>query len=64
MSEAGVYIARGVHELHQMVSNLAREGFRIVTVIDPQTGDYHIVAQKESQLVYLPPTRHTSDDAF
>lgn len=46
--EAGVYTARGIHELHQMVHNLAQEGFRIVTVIDTQNGDYHVVAQKET----------------
>lgn len=45
--EAGVYTARGIHELHQMVSNLAQEGFRIVTVIDTQNGDYHVVAQRD-----------------
>jgi hypothetical protein len=47
-NEAGVFTARGVHELHLMVSNLAREGFRIVTVIDTQNGDYHVVAQKDA----------------
>ena len=46
--EAGVYTARGIGELHQMVYNLAKEGFRIVTVIDTQNGDYHVVAQKEA----------------
>jgi len=46
-SEAGVFTARGVHELHLMVTNLAQEGFRIVTVIDTQNGDYHVVAQRE-----------------
>lgn len=44
--EAGVYTARGVHELHMMVSSLAAEGFQIVTVIDTQNGDYHVVAQR------------------
>lgn len=48
MSEAGVYTARGVHELHQMVVSLASQGFRIITVIDTQNGDYHVVAQKEA----------------
>ena len=47
MTEAGVYTARGVRELHMMVVSLAQEGFRIVTVIDTQNGDYHVVAQKE-----------------
>jgi len=47
-SEAGVYTARGVHELHMMVSSLAGEGFRIVTVIDTQNGDYHVVAQRDA----------------
>ena len=46
--EAGVFTARGIGELHQRVSNLANESFRIVTVIDTQNGDYHVVAQKES----------------
>ena len=46
--EAGVYTARGVHELHMMVSSLAGEGFRIVTVIDTQNGDYHVVAQRDA----------------
>lgn len=46
--EAGVYTARGIGELGQMVMNLAQQGFRIITVIDTQNGDYHIVAQKES----------------
>lgn len=45
--EAGVYSCRGIHELHQMVMNLSKEGFRIITVIDTQNGDYHVVAQKE-----------------
>lgn len=47
MSEAGVYTARGIYELGQMVCALAAEGFRIVTVIDTQNGDYHVVAQRE-----------------
>lgn len=47
-SEAGVYTARGIHELHMMVMSLAGEGFRIITVIDTQNGDYHVVAQKEN----------------
>lgn len=45
MTEAGVFTARGIHELHMMVSNLAKEGYRIITVIDTQNGDYHVVAQ-------------------
>lgn len=45
--EAGVFTARGIHELHMMVSSLASEGFRIITVLDTQNGDYHVVAQKE-----------------
>lgn len=45
--EAGVYTARGIGDLSGMVANLAAEGFRIVTVIDTQNGDYHVVAQKE-----------------
>lgn len=47
MSNAGVFTARGIHELHMMISSLATEGFRIITVIDTQNGDYHVVAQKE-----------------
>ncbi len=46
MSEAGVFTARGIAELHQQVAELAAQGFRIVTVIDTQNGDYHVVAQK------------------
>ncbi len=46
-SEAGVYTVRGIGELHQMIHNLAQEGFRIITVIDTQNGDYHVVAQKD-----------------
>lgn len=48
MSEAGVYTARGIHDLHQLVASLAGQGFRIITVIDTQNGDYHVVAQKEN----------------
>lgn len=47
MSEAGLYTARGIGELGQMITNLAEQGFRIITVIDTQNGDYHVVAQKE-----------------
>ena len=50
MTEAGVYTARGIHELHQMVASLAFDGFRIITVIDTQNGDYHVVAQKDAKL--------------
>ena len=46
-SEAGVYTARGIHELHMQIMALAAEGFRIVSVIDTQNGDYHVVAQKD-----------------
>lgn len=49
MREAGVYTARGISDLSQMVVNLAREGFRIVNVIDTQNGDYHVVAQKDAR---------------
>ena len=48
MDEAGLYTARGVYELGQMVASLASEGFRIITVIDTQNGDYHVVAQREN----------------
>ncbi len=48
MSEAGLYTARGIYELEQMVASLASQGFRIITVIDTQNGDYHVVAQKEN----------------
>lgn len=47
MTEAGVYTARGIHELHMMVMSLATDGFRIITVIDTQNGDYHVVAQRD-----------------
>lgn len=47
MAEAGVYTARGIGELHQVVSDLASQGFRIIAVIDTQNGDYNVVAQKE-----------------
>ena len=47
MSDAGVYTARGISELHLMIISLAEQGFRIITVIDTQNGDYHVVAQKE-----------------
>ena len=49
MSEAGVYTARGISDLHGMIAALAAEGFRIITVIDTQNGDYHVVAQKEDR---------------
>lgn len=49
MSEAGVFTARGIADLHAMVLNLAEQGFRIVAVIDTQNGDYHVVAQKETR---------------
>lgn len=44
---AGVYTARGIHELGLMIASLAQQGFRIITVIDTQNGDYHVVAQKD-----------------
>ena len=47
--EAGVYTARGIGDLHQLVHNLAEQGFRIVAVIDTQNGDYHVVVQKEAR---------------
>lgn len=46
--EAGVYTARGIGELDQMVRNLASEDFRIITVIDTQNGYYHVVAQRDT----------------
>lgn len=46
--EAGVYTARGIGDLNLLVLNLAQQGFRIITVIDTQNGDYHVVAQKEA----------------
>ncbi len=49
MSEAGVYTARGIHELNMTVINLAQQGYRIITVIDTQNGDYHVVVQKETR---------------
>ena len=57
MSEAGVYAARGIGDLSSMVASLAQQGFRIVTVIDTQNGDYHVVAQKEHA-----PTIHGGND--
>ena len=45
-SEAGVYTARGIAYLNMMVIGLAEQGYRIITVIDTQNGDYHVVAQK------------------
>lgn len=45
--EAGVYPARGIGDLSMIVSNLSEDGFRIVSVIDTQNGDYQVVAQKE-----------------
>jgi len=45
--EAVVLTARGIAALSAFVSNLAQDGFRIVTVIDTQNGEYHVVAQKE-----------------
>jgi len=51
--EAGVYSARGIGELHQMVFSLAQEGFRIIAVIDTQNGDYQVVAQKEVAIAAL-----------
>lgn len=47
--EAGVYTARGLDDLNQLVHNLGQQGFRIVAVIDTQNGDYHVVAQKEGR---------------
>ena len=49
MSEAGIYTARGISDLHLIISSLAEQGFRIITVIDTQNGDYHVVAQKEER---------------
>lgn len=46
--EAGVYTARGISELHQLVRELALDGYRIIAVIDTQNGDYHVVVQKEA----------------
>ena len=45
-NEAGVFTARGIGDLSRMVADLAEQGFRIITVIDTQNGDYHVVAQK------------------
>jgi len=46
---AGVFTARGIAELDQLVQSLAEQGYRIVTVIDTQNGDYHVVAQMEGK---------------
>lgn len=45
---AGVFTARGIADLSMMVISLAEQGYRIITVIDTQNGDYHVVAQKEA----------------
>lgn len=45
---AGVFTARGITDLHMMVDALAQQGYRIITVIDTQNGDYHVVAQKDA----------------
>lgn len=47
--EAGVYTARGMGDLNMLVHNLAKQGFRIIAVIDTQNGDYHVVVQKEGR---------------
>ena len=46
--DAGVFTARGITDLNMMVISLAEQGYRIITVIDTQNGDYHVVAQKEA----------------
>ena len=46
--EGGVYTARGIEGLQQLVQNLVKEGFRLVAVIDTQNGDYHVVVQKDA----------------
>jgi len=46
--EAGVYTARGIGDLQQLVRNLGQQCFRIIAVIDTQNGDYHVVVQKEA----------------
>ena len=48
MSEAGVYVARGISELDQTVRNLAEQGFRIINVFEAPTEHYNVVAQKEN----------------
>lgn len=46
--DAGVFSARGITDLNMLVISLAEQGYRIITVIDTQNGDYHVIAQKES----------------
>ena len=46
--DAGVFTARGITDLNMMVLSLVEQGYRIITVIDTQNGDYHVVAQKEA----------------
>lgn len=48
MMDAGVFTARGITDLGMMVISLAEQGYRIITVIDTQNGDYHVVAQKDA----------------
>lgn len=45
---AGVFTARGIADLNMLVISLAEQGYRIITVIDTQNGDYHVVAQMEA----------------
>ena len=47
--DAGVFSARGITDLNMLVISLAEQGYRIITVIDTQNGDYHVIAQKEAR---------------
>lgn len=43
---AGAMATQGIGELAQAVSSLSLDGYRIVTVIDTQNGEYHVVYQE------------------
>ena len=51
--EAGVYSARGIGELNNTVYNLAQQGFRIISVFETSEEFYHVVAQMETEVVYV-----------
>jgi hypothetical protein len=46
--EAGVYTARSISELHQLVRELAQDGYSIIEVIGTLNDDYHVVVQRNS----------------
>ena len=51
--EAGVYSARGIGELDNTVHILAQQGFRIISVFETSEEFYHVVAQMETEVVYV-----------